>query len=137
MCSYSIILENMASTLKVKSVIVFHILAKYPDQNGFWGTIFSQDPIFLQFWTGNWFTDFCEGVSSWRHTSQALGLLVLYLVSMFRRDSKLNIGTKINIIQGFIAKIRRWGLPFVKYVSVRGLSHKYFDKNNNIVSKRW
>ncbi len=34
-------------------------------------------------------------------------MLVLNLVLMFRGHSKLTIGTKINIIQGFILKI--WG----------------------------
>ncbi len=40
-----------------------------------------------------------------RHRSQTLGMLVLNLVSMFRGHSKLTIGTKINIIRGFILKI--------------------------------
>ncbi len=40
-------------------------------------------------------------MSSWRNRSQTLGMLVLYLVSMFRADSKLTVGTKINV-QWFI-----------------------------------
>ena len=34
-----------------------------------------------------------------------LGMLVLNLVSMFRGHTKLAIGTKINIVRGFILKM--------------------------------
>ena len=62
--------------------------------------------FFLYFCTGNWISWFSRGrMSLWRHRHRRLGLLVLYLVSMFRGDSKLNIGTKLSIIRGSILKI--------------------------------
>ena len=62
--------------------------------------------FFLYFCTGNWISWFSRGrMSLWRHRHRRLGLLVLYLVSIFRGDSKLNIGTKLSIIRGSILKI--------------------------------
>ena len=54
----------------------------------------------------SWFL--CGRMPLWCHRSQTLGMMVLYLASMFRGDTKLTIGTKINIIQWLIAKL--WGV---------------------------
>ena len=89
--------------------ILFHILATNPDQNGFLVKNLAKIQFFLYFCTGNQISWFLWGrMSLWRHRSETLGMLVLILVSMFKRDSKLTIGTKMSIIRGFILKI--WGM---------------------------
>ena len=65
--------------------------------------------FFLYFCTGNQISWLWRRMSLWRHRSQRLGMLVLYLVSMFRGDSKLIIGTKIGIIRWFRLIIWGWG----------------------------
>ena len=78
-------------------------LAKHSRLQWVFGTVFKQiqfcSHIFLQE------TKICWRLSLWRHGSQTLCMLVLYLISVVRGDSKRNIGTKINIKQGFILKI--------------------------------
>ncbi len=69
---------------------------------GFWKKKIGKKSNFPILLYRNWILQFLWGrMSLWRHRSQILGMLVLNLVSMFRGHSKLTIGTKINIIQGF------------------------------------
>ncbi len=75
-------------------------LAKTSYQNVFFFLVKFLTNVPLYFCTGNEFLDFCVGACYYDVTKTKPCVCWYFIfVSMFREDSKLTIGTKINIIQ--------------------------------------